>query len=513
MATLVKDTLFETIFNPRSVAIIGASKSMLSGGGIFLNALMDMGFKGIFPVNPKESELYGLKVYPNVKDIPEPVDYAIVAVQAKIVPQVIRDCVEKGVKVAHIFTAGFGETGEEEGKKLEKEIVDIAKGKTRIIGPNCMGVYCPASRLSYLSGAPKRGGKVSLITQSGRYAVFSVIAADKLGIHFNKAISFGNGCDLESSDFLEYLGDDPDTEVIAMYVEGVKDGKRFLRVADKVGREKPIIIWKGGRTEEGTKAAASHTGSLAGSNLIWECLFKQNGIISVKSMDELLDAISALLNLPAPGGNKIAIVTGGGGETVTSADACADEGLKLMPFNPRTLEQLKSILCMPGTIVRNPLDYSGLGFSPGIVGKVARVVAVDENIDILIVLLFLEPTALKAIMGTSIAQQATPSTSEVMMTMSIAPEPIAAQFDERELLQNFIDVTVSDLIKIKEEIGKPMVLISPVETETQGSMAKLQEKGIPVYPSFERALRAMRHLAEYYDYRAKVQEEMRQATR
>jgi acyl-CoA synthetase (NDP forming) len=489
---------FEYIFNPESVAIIGASKSLLVGGGIFLNALIDMGFPRIFPVNPKESELYGLKVYPNVKDIPEPVDYAIVAVQAKIVPQVIRDCVQKGVKVAHIFTAGFGETGEEEGKRLEKEIVEIAKGRMRIIGPNCMGIYCPASKLSYLSGSPKDGRKVSLITQSGRYAVFSIIAGDRLGIHFNKAISFGNACDLDSTDFLAYLGDDPETKVIAMYVEGVKDGKRFLRLMDEVSRKKPVIVWKGGRTEEGTKAAASHTGSLAGSSLIWESLFRQKGIISVKSMDELLDTISAFINLPAPEGDRIAIATGGGGETVTSADACADEGLKLMPFSPGTLEQLRGILCMPGTIVRNPLDYSGLGFSPGVIGKVTRVVAADENVDILVILLFLDPAALKAIMGTSVAQQITPSTLETMIGAPIAPGFVPAQLDEKELLRNFVDAAVNDLMEIKKEIAKPMVLISPAGTEMQESMIKLQEAGVPVYLSFERALRALHHLTEYY---------------
>jgi acyl-CoA synthetase (NDP forming) len=476
----------EYLFNPRSVAIIGASKSLLGGGGIFMNALIEMGFPKIFPINPKGGEIYGLKTYPNVKDVPEPVDYAIVAVPAKIVPKVIGDCVEKGVKAAHIFTSGFSEVGED-GKKLEKEIADIARGGTRIIGPNCMGIYCPASKLSYFPGSPKRGGSVSFISQSGRYATFTIISANQLGIRFNKIISFGNGCDLESTDFLECLTDDPETKIIVMYVEGVKDGKRFFNAIKEATKKKPVIVWKGGRTEEGTKAVASHTGALAGSNLIWESLFEQAGAISVRSMDELLDTLSAFLNLPYPKGRNVAILTGGGGETVTSADACADEGLNLVPFDSGTIEKVGRILSMPGTILRNPLDYSGLGFSPGVIRRLSKIVAEDENVDILLVLLFLGPGMLKAMMGTSIAQMFLPTQSESGEGLS-------------KLLENFIGSSISDLIKTKKEIKKPMVVISPMMGEERESVVELQEAGVPVYSSFERALKAISNLIRYYEF-------------
>ena len=480
----------EYLFNPRSVAIIGASESPL-GSGMFMTALMNMGFPKIFPINPKGGKVYGLKTYPNVKDVPEPVDYAIISVPAKIVPKVVEDCAEKGVKAAQIFTSGFSEVGKE-GKKLEERVSEIAKGRVRIIGPNCMGIYCPASKLSYLPGSPKEEGSVSLISQSGRYATFAIILANRFGIKFNKIISFGNACDLNSTDFLEYLGDDPETKIITMYVEGVTDGKRFFNTLKEVTKKKPVIIWKGGRTEEGSNAAASHTGSLAGSNLIWESLFKQAGVISVKSMDELLDVISAFLHLPPPKGRNMAILTGGGGETVTSADACVDERLNLVPFGQETVERLKEILYIPGTILRNPLDYSGLGFMPGIIGRLIEVVAEDENVDILLVLLFTDPALLKDMMGTSIAQQ-----------FLGAEQFTPAQSDEgvsSDLLKDFIGASMNDLIRMKEEIKKPMVAIVPMAAEDREAALKFQEAGIPIYPSFERALKAISKLIEYHEF-------------
>ena len=407
-------------------------------------------------------------------------------------PQLLLEyLLRNGVKAAHIFTSGFGEVSEE-GRKLEEKITEIAKGGTRLIGPNCMGIYCPASKLSYLPSSPKKGGSVSFISQSGRYATFAIILANQLGIRFNKIISFGNACDLESTDFLEYLGDDPETKIITMYVEGVKDGERFFKTLKEVAKKKPVIIWKGGRTEKGSNAATSHTGSLAGSNLIWESLFKQAGVISVKSMDELLDVISAFLHLPPPKGRNMAILTGGGGETVTSADACVDERLNLVPFGQETVEKLKEILDTPGTILRNPLDYSGLGFMPSIIGRLIEVVAEDKNVDILLVLLFMDPALLKDMMGTSIAQQ---FLGAEQFTPAQSAEGVSS-----DLLKDFIDASMNDLIRMKEEIKKPLVAIAPMAAEDREAALKFQEAGIPIYSSFERALKAISKLIEYHEF-------------
>ncbi len=484
---MVKFEEMDAFFKPDRVAIIGASKSLLGGGGIFLNSLMEMNFPDIIPVNPNEDEILGLKSYPTVKDIPGQVDYAIVAVPARIVPKVIGDCVEKGVKVAHIFTSGFSEIAEEGGKELEDELLRVADGKTRIIGPNCMGIYCPESKLSYLPGSSPDSGSVSLISQSGRYATFILIMTSQFGIKYNKIISVGNSCDLNATDFLEYLGDDPDTKTIAMYAEGVKDGKKFLNVLKEVTKKKPVIIWKGGRTEEGSMAAASHTGSLAGSNLIWESVFKQTGVIQVKSLDEMIDTIAAFNNLPPISGRNVAIITGGGGETVTSADACSDEGLYLKQFSDRTKWELENTLTIPGTIHRNPVDYSSMGSSPGILRKVTKIVVSDDNVDAVIVLLFVGPAILKAMTGSSIVSQFTSGETPDESTMS-------------RLLDQFIKLSINDLIRTNRDIDKPMVVVSPMMDAEPSTVAKLQNAGIPVYPSFERALKAISRFISYHEF-------------
>ncbi|MDY6965686.1 MAG: CoA-binding protein [Halobacteriota archaeon] len=485
---MTKCSDFDDIFNSKSVAIIGASNSPLGGGGIFLNAMKDMDTIKIFPVNPKVEEISGLKCYPSVNDIPVPVDYAVIAVSAKRVPGVIEECIKKGIKGVQIFSSGFKEIGED-GAALEDEIRRVAKDKIKVIGPNCMGLYYPNSGLSFFPGSPTESGVVSFVSQSGRFATFIIMMGGQVGIKFNKIISFGNAAVLESTDFLEYLGDDPETKVIAAYIEGVKDGKRFFDVVKKISKKKPTIIWRGGRTDQGGRAAASHTGSLAGSSAIWEALYKQTGAIEVKSMEELLDTITAFINLPSSTGRRVSILTGGGGETVSSADACAEENLVVPPFTQKTKSRVAQILNTPGTIHGNPIDYSGMGFSPGILKRVIRAAASDENIDALVVLQFLGPGLLESMISPTIIQQFLPGVSGT---------------DDGESMDKVIDMflrsSVSDLIKTKKSIGKPLIAISPFGAEEAENISKLQEAGVPVYPTFERALRALSNFVDYYEF-------------
>lgn len=489
---MAENSGFDDIFNSKSVAIIGASNSPLGGGGIFLNAMKEMDSLKIFPVNPKVEEISGLKCYPSVNDIPEPVDYGVIAVSAKRVPGVIEECVEKGIKGVQIFSSGFKEVGEE-GAALEDEIRRVAKDKIKVIGPNCMGLYYPSSGLSFFPGSPTEGGVVSFVSQSGRFATFIIMMGAQIGIKFNKIISFGNAAVLESTDFLEYLGDDPETKVIAAYIEGVKDGKRFFEVVKKISKKKPTIIWRGGRTDQGGRAAASHTGSLAGSSAIWEALYKQTGAVEVKSMEELLDTILAFINLPASTGRRVSILTGGGGETVSSADACAEEALVVPPFTQKTKNKVAQILNSPGTIHGNPIDYSGMGFSPGVLKKVIKAAASDDNIDALIVLQILGPGLLKSMISTSMIQQFIPGVS------------VSDDGDSLDkVITQFLKSSVNDLIKLKKSIEKPLIAISPFGAEGEGNITKLQEAGVPVYPTFERALRALSNFADYYEFMEKV---------
>ncbi|MCK4331003.1 MAG: CoA-binding protein, partial [Dehalococcoidia bacterium] len=228
---------FEYIFNPKAVAVIGASQT-----DDFTQAMMSTKMKdNLFLVNPNRKDLVGKKCYASILDIEDEIDYAVVAVPASLVPKLLSECIEKGVKAAHIFSAGFSETGLEERKRLENEVKEVAKGRIRLIGPNCMGIYCPKSGLSFVPDAPTEEGSVGVISQSGTFAEqFSTVGKIR-NIRFSKTISYGNAIDLDCPDFLEYLADDPETKVIALYMEGARDGKRLKSELGKAASKKPVV--------------------------------------------------------------------------------------------------------------------------------------------------------------------------------------------------------------------------------------------------------------------------------
>ncbi len=271
------------LFHPRSVAIIGVSRdsTQYSPGRAFMQSLLGSGFKGkVYPVNPSGGEAFGLKIYPSVKDIPDRVDYVIAAIPARYTPQLVADCATKGVRAIHFFTSGFSEIEGDEGKRLESDMLTVARQSgIRILGPNWMGFYCPETGLTFAFNFPKQTGPLGIIAQSGGNSIYCVNEAATRSIYFSKVISYGNASDLNESDFLEYLTYDPETKIIAAYIEGVRDGSRFVRVLERAARLKPVIIFKAGTTETGTRAAAAHTSSMGGSRRIWESQLKQAGAI------------------------------------------------------------------------------------------------------------------------------------------------------------------------------------------------------------------------------------------
>ena len=315
----------ENLFNPRSMAIIGVSSQGNPydwGGRRFLQYLLNQGFEGnIYPVNPKGGKVFGLKIYPDIKDVPDPIDYVMSCISARQTPQLVKDCIAKEVKGVHIFASGFSESGTKEGKALEEEISSLVhQSNIRIIGPNCFGIYCPKAGLSYGPDFSKECGSIALMCQSGGNSIYLVHEGLRRGIRFSKVISYGNACDVNESDLLEYFAGDPDTKIITAYIEGVKDGRRFYQVLKEVIKEKPIIILKGGITEAGATAAASHTGALAGSNEVWDALFRQAGIIRVYSLEELIDMTMTFNCLPLPSGKRTLVFGIGGGATVLATD-------------------------------------------------------------------------------------------------------------------------------------------------------------------------------------------------
>jgi acyl-CoA synthetase (NDP forming) len=349
------------LFHPNSLALVGITTAKTWHWTLtFLEGLLEIGFdRPLYLVNPKGGEIKGLKVYTSLKDVPGNIDYVIGLVNAQIAPKLVEECAEKGVRAIHFCTAGFSETGEEERVKLESELVETARKKgIRIIGPNCMGIYCPQSRLSFSPAFPKESGPVGVISQSGGNSIYLVRQAALRGIRFSKVISYGNACDINENDLLEYLASDVDTRIIALYIEGIRDGKRFRRAMEEATKEKTVILLKGGATEGGARAAAGHTAALAGSRAAWDAFCKQLGIISVSSIEELIDVLVTLLFLPLPRGRNVVLFGAGGGASVLIADEFEKRGLRVPPLPPEIVAQIREFTPIAGNILRNPVDYS-----------------------------------------------------------------------------------------------------------------------------------------------------------
>jgi acyl-CoA synthetase (NDP forming) len=351
-----KIQLPERMFHPKSIAVVGASSSAAETG--WVKRLLDFGYKGeIYPINPKVKEIQGLRAYANICDAPDPIDYAILNVPARSTLQALRDCVAKGVKFVHCYSAGFGEDGTDKGKRLESEMTKMITGsRTRLLGPNCMGIYCPESGMTFSEDFPKNEGRIAVVSQSGAEASRLVLLCQDVNLFFSKVISYGNAADLDAPDFLEYLAQDTETDIIAIYVEGVKDGPAFMSAVRKCRAKKPVVILGAGTTENGARAALSHTASVTWSQENWKAFFKQTGAIPALTTDETADIIQALTRIRKMSGQRVAIVGRGGGIGVVATDICERAGLKVPPFSKETQAKLGKIRPDAGAGLRNPVE-------------------------------------------------------------------------------------------------------------------------------------------------------------
>lgn len=352
--------MLDFIFNPSSIAVIGASEDRRKVGHVIFRNLIEQGFKGkVYPVNVKRKEILGRKCYSSVKDIPEKVDLAIIAIPAKGVLPVIKDCADQGVKGVVVITAGFREIGGE-GIQLEKEITKIVKeAKMKMVGPNCLGVINTFNNMNatFAPNLPP-SGRVSFFSQSGALGVALIDWAIENDFGFNKFVSLGNKADLNETDFLEYFGNDPDTDVILGYIEDIKDGKRFLEIAQKVAKIKPVIIIKSGSTEAGARAASSHTGALAGSDRALTEAFKKAGIIRVNGIEELFEMAEIFKVKKLPKGNRLLVITNAGGPGIIAADTADRLGIRLDPMSKSSIEAIVDKL-PPTASLYNPIDVIG----------------------------------------------------------------------------------------------------------------------------------------------------------
>lgn len=459
-------TSLDPLFNPRTIALIGASEDKLKSGGMFLESFIRCGLKSkLFLVNPKGGEIRGLKVYKSVLEIPEEIDLAISAVPSHVTLRVVEDCSKKRVKFVIVHAAGFREVGEE-GRRVEEEIVRTARKQgTRVVGPNCMGIYRPALGLNtilpYVKDLTEESGDVAVISQSGWVCEYIIFVGYQLGLRFSKVLSIGNQSDLTLVEILDYLASDSETKIISAYIESTKDGRSFMKAAREVTRSKPVIIWKPGKTETAMRAILSHTGSLAGSYAIYEAAFKQCGVIPACGVEELLDFTVAFKSRYLPEGNRVGIIVGAGGAGVAASDACESLGLKVEKLPEGVTSEIRDLLrglVPPSSGLSNPIDlvWPPLGQASTIHTQIIEITS--KFVDAYIIMDY-EPFAV------------------------ISREVFGDQYRKA-------------ILKTMEKVRKPIIFIPPHPTRDL-DVSSWIKSGLPVYPTPERAAKALSVLLQY----------------
>jgi acyl-CoA synthetase (NDP forming) len=484
--TMVTD--YERIFNPKRIAIVGVS-SEGSGAGFgsgVLFSIKAMGYNGeIFPVNPKGGTFAGMDIYKRVEDIPGELDFAVIAVAAKAVPEVLESCRRKGAAGAEILSSGFGELGTKEGMALEQEIRKIAATTgVRVIGPNCFGIYCPKSGLTFLPNPDlsRESGPVAFLSQSGGMASDFASTGKWMGIRFSKVVSFGNGADLRETELLQYLGDDPETRVISMYVEGIEDGESFFKAVKSVTRRKPVIVYKGGLSMAGRRAVVSHTASMGGSRIIWSSVLKQVHAIQVQDMQEMAQASLAFSLLPERIFQGISVVGGGGALGVAACDAAESHGMELPPFPADLKERIESFLPKPGSNAGNPVDVANPYVSPKVLKEVLYRAAEDERIDLQVMIsLLYHYKALARAMGVPVAT--------VTPYMELA-----------DVVRDVVKDTGKPVVVVLQSSKRGLDDLDVVEMLVQARQAFL-DHGIPVFDEIHDTFRVIGHVNTYYGRR------------
>jgi acyl-CoA synthetase (NDP forming) len=449
------------LFRPESIALVGVPRGF-KAGKVFLLGLLDQGFSGpVYPVHPHASEIDGLACYPSLSQVRGKVDMVIIMSPRETVADILEECTEKRVKIVVLYTSGYGETGDEQGREEERRMTQTAqRGGFRILGPNCMGVYSPDAGLAVFPGMPRTSGPVGFLSQSGSLSNLLTNACAPYKIFFRHVVSYGNGCDLDLPELLRWMGEDPEVRIICTYSEGVRRADALAEALKQVAGRKPVIMWKTGLTRTGSRAAASHTGSLAGRKDLWQALFRQVGVVAVNDMEHLIDSLAVFSFLPWEGEGRVVLLSGPGGPLVSAADAVEQYGLSLASFQQDTRDRLAEILPAVGTSRENPVDVGlGASFDLRLYLDALTVIAEDGNVDAVVVL-----------------------------GGGVTPE----------MNQEY----VQGLARIRKASGKAILAVAfPGFLSPEDLLEPLLEVGIPVYPTPERALRAYAGLKGFVDLR------------
>ncbi|MDY6911461.1 MAG: CoA-binding protein [Chloroflexota bacterium] len=451
---MIKKEVFDRVFNPRAVALFGvASEDTTKFSYYPLRSMLESDYQGnLYIVNPRASEVAGFRAYPSLQDIPDEVDLAIITLPNSMVADILADCADKGVKGAVIITAGFKESEDDSGGKLQEKIASIAnEAGMIIIGPNSYGMVhlhenLNASFTTYMSTLKK--GSISLLTQSGGITHFlAPWVFEQANVGFSRILGLGNRANVDFADMIEYLLEDPTTSVIGMYMEGIDNPRPLLEVSKHAVGVKPVVAFKAGQVEISCNAAMSHTGSLAGRHELYQAAFTQAGIISVESLTELLDVTKALALQPSPKGNRIAIASPVAGPALVGTDICEKAGLCVTRFTPETQSKLNELI--PPIVARtNPVDWANTA-------EITELILKDENVDML------------------------------LLSYSYT---------------NALIFPSEGIVEAAKACGKPVVIsVRAPEGAWEKEIAELANAGIPIYPMPDRAARAAVALSKYGD--------------
>lgn len=464
------------LYNAKSTAMIGLSKRFMSVGSIVAQNILDGGYTGNFyAVNPNSAKVYNdMKAYPSLREIPEDIDLAVIVTPAHVVEEAMQDCVDNNVKACILISAGFSEVRTREGKELEYEIVKIArKGKLRFTGGNCNGVSSiSVSMHALLSPTRPEFGNVGIITQGGSPGVAMMGWTKRYKIGVSRYTNAGNEADIKMHELIDYYTQDPQTKVIMMYLEGIKEGRGFMNSAKRATKKKPLLLYKSGVSELGKKAAMAHVGAMAGANEICEAVFRQTGIIQVKNIDQMVGIAAAFSTQPLPKGKKVGIMTIGGGWGVITSDYLGEAGLEIPSLTNNEIEYISQYL-PPHWSKGNPIDTTDGAFSSKALSDIIETLLKKENIDGVVLI--------------------GPGMREAFAKIHYLPEigELASQ-QEIELAK--------ELEKLLDKYQKPILTVKIYALDDSPVIEDLKQRGIPVYETPQDGVAAYHSLVKYYDY-------------
>ncbi len=453
---------------------MGASANERVRGYGFVKDLIDFGFPGaIYPVNPRLDEMLGLKAYHRLEDIPGPVDFVISAVPASAILELVEGAKAKGTKLLHMFTARFSETGREEEAELERELERrIKEAGIRLIGPNCMGLYYPKQKLTFGAEMPSEPGNIGFLTQSGSHAFRVLKSGGARGLRFSKVVSYGNALDLNEADFLDFFAEDPDTDIIAAYIEGVKEGRRFFGALRRAAARKPVVVLKGGRSAAGHAAASSHTAALASQMSVWEATVRQAGALEVHTVSEMVDLMVAFTNAGPARGNRVGVMGGAGGGMVEAADLCAEAGLELPALSDDMREALREKLPHAWDWISNPIDISITGGGHSDTFLLLEMMAASPDFDAII-----------------------SNVSGIEWALSRGDEKMFREMLDRAKTLGNESGKATMLVMGEPETRDTSIMVAVLEARDE-----LAAAGVAIYPDMERATKTMgryvRHMGE-----------------